>query len=98
MMDYLQAYICGAYTIVFGTCLAGAFSTVYNANLIQRLSILMLAIWTVWRAQLVWEQGWGYPHEPLLVTALALYAIGSLIKTLAWNHHDHRTSHATSKR
>ena len=97
-MDYLQAYICGAYTIFFVTCLAGAFSTVYNANLIQRLSILMLVIWTVWRAQLVWERGWGYPHEPLLVTALALYAIGSLIKTLAWNQHDHRTSHATSKR
>lgn len=94
-MDILMGYICLAYVLVFAACLAGAFSVLYQANFLQRLSIFILAIWSVWRIQLIWEEGWSYPHEPLLATCLALYALGSIVKTIVWKYHDHRSNHAT---
>lgn len=80
----MMAYICAIYLLLFFACVAGAFSTLYNANLLQRLALSTLAFWTMWRIGLIWEHGWGYPHEPVVATALLLYAIGSVIKTLAW--------------
>lgn len=97
-MEYLHAYLYIAYALVFVTCLAGAFSDCYSANLLQRLGIFMLAIWAVWRIQVVWKYGCDSPQEPLLASALALYAAGSLLKTLVWNHYAHRTQQAIETR
>ena len=33
---------------------------------------------------LVWRHGWGYPHEPLVASAMALYALGSAYKTIVF--------------
>ena len=78
----LNLYICAAYALVFTACVAGAFSENYCANLLQRIALSTLAFWVVWRAGLILERGWGGMHEPVVATALALYSIGSLIKTL----------------
>ena len=72
------------YTLLFIACLVGVFSKDYQANLLQRLSLSTLAFWSIWRIGLVWEYGWGYPHEVVIATSLIMYAIGSLIKTLKW--------------
>ena len=44
----------------------------------------MFAVWSAWRMGLVWRHGWGYPHEPLVASAMALYALGSAYKTIAY--------------
>jgi len=80
----ISTYICAAYLLLFAACAAGAFSMNYNANLLQRVALSILAFWSVWRIDLIWDHGWGYPHEPVLATALMLYAIGSFVKTLHW--------------
>lgn len=77
-------YICGAYVVLFIVCLFGAFSKNYSANFMQSTAILLFALWAAWRIGLVWKFGWGYPHEPLVATALLLYSVGSFLKT--WNY------------
>lgn len=74
-------YICIAYIFLFIACVIGAFNHEYKANLLQRIALSILAIWSIWRIGLIWNYGWGYPHEFLVATALVLYAIGSAIKT-----------------
>lgn len=89
-MDAGSIYVCTAYVVVCAACIAGAFSRDYSANLLQRLALAIFALWSTWRAQLVYEYGWGYPHETLVATALLLYAAGSALKTLRWKRkHTH---------
>ena len=84
MNQALAAYICAVYALILLTCVMGAFNPDYDANLLQRIALGMFAIWSVWRIQLVYQFGWGYPHEPMVATALLLYAIGSIMKTVRW--------------
>lgn len=83
-MDALHTYICTVYAVVLLACAIGAFNRHYDANLLQRLALSMFALWAVWRIRLVYSHSWGYPHEPLVATALLLYAIGSGFKTLKY--------------
>ena len=83
-MDAPSIYVCAAYAVVLALCMAGAFSVTYDANLAQRIAMGALAVWAAWRIQLVYEYGWGYPHETFVATALLLYAAGSAYKTLKW--------------
>lgn len=89
-MDAGSIYVCTAYIVVCAACIAGAFSRDYSANLLQRLALGLFALWSTWRAQLVYESGWGYPHETLVATALLLYAAGSALKTMAWQRRRRR--------
>ena len=73
-----------AYAIFFTACTVGAFSRAYSANLAQRLALALFAVWSAWRIGLVWRHGWGYPHEPLVASAMALYALGSAYKTIVF--------------
>ena len=81
-MDAWGGFVVLAYAIFFTACTVGAFSRAYSANLVQRLALALFAVWSAWRTGLVWRHGWGYPHEPLVASAMALYALGSAYKTI----------------
>lgn len=83
-MDAWGSFVVLAYAIFFTACAVGAFSRAYSANLAQRLALALFAVWSAWRMGLVWRHGWGYPHEPLMAAAMALYALGSAYKTIAY--------------
>ena len=83
-MDFASIYVCAAYVVVLACCVVGAFDRNYDANLLQRLALFLFALWSIWRMQLVYLHGWGYPHEPLVATAMLLYAVGSVHKTFKW--------------
>lgn len=78
----LSYYVCTAYAVLLLVCAAGAFSRAYAANLAQRFALAILAVWSAWRIELVLSNGWGYPHEPVVASALLLYALGSVHKTI----------------
>lgn len=84
MTDALSAYICAAYGLIVLTCVMGAFNIDYDANLLQRLALAMVAIWSVWRMQIIYKSEWTYPNEPVVATAIMLYALGSIMKTVRW--------------
>ena len=81
-MDAWGGFVVLAYAIFFTACTVGAFSRAYSANPAQRLAMALFAVWSAWRVGLVWRHGWGYPHEPLVASAMALYALGSAYKTM----------------
>ena len=83
-MDAWGSFVVLAYAIFFTACAVGAFNRTYSANLAQRLAIALFAVWSAWRMGLVWRHGWGYPHEPLMASAMALYALGSAYKTIVF--------------
>ena len=83
-MDAWGGFVVLAYAIFFTACTVGAFSRAYSANLAQRLALAMFAVWAAWRMGLVWRHGWGYPREPLVASAMALYALGSAYKTIVF--------------
>ena len=83
-MDAWGSFVVLAYAIFFTACAVGAFSRAYSANLAQRLAMALFAVWSAWRMGLVWRHGWGYPHEPLVASAMALYALGSAYKTIVF--------------
>lgn len=74
-------YLMTIYGFVALMCIAGQFSRSFNGNSFQRLGLAMAAIWALWRIQMLSNGTWGYPHEPLIATAMGLYAIGTIIKT-----------------
>ena len=83
-MDAWGGFVVLAYAIFFTACTVGAFSRAYSANLAQRLALALFAVWSAWRMGLVWRHGWGYPHEHLVASAMALYALGSAYKTIVF--------------
>ena len=83
-MDAWGGFVVLAYAIFFTACTVGAFSRAYSANLAQRLALALIAVWSAWRMGLVWRHGWGYPHEPLMAPAMALYGLGTAYKTIVF--------------
>ena len=83
-MDAWGGFVVLAYAVFLSACTVGAFSRAFQANLAQRLALALFAVWSAWRMGLVWRHGWGYPHEPLLASAMALYALGSAYKTIVF--------------
>ncbi len=81
-MDAWGGFVVLAYAIFFTVCTVGAFSRAFQANLAQRLALALFAVWSAWRMGMVWRHGWGYPHEPLVASAMALYALGSAYTTI----------------
>ena len=81
-MDAWGGFVVLAYAVFLSACTVGAFSRAFQANLAQRLALALFAVWSAWRMGLVWRHGWGYPHEPLVASAMALYALGSAYKTI----------------
>lgn len=83
-LDAWGGFVLAAYAVFLSACTVGAFSRAYSANLAQRLALALFAVWSAWRMGLVWRHGWGYPHEPMVASAMALYALGSAYKTIAY--------------
>lgn len=68
-------------TIIF---FVGAVNESFDGNSWQRLGLGLGALWTVWRIYLLNIGTWGYPHEPLIATGMAVYAYGTMRKTQSW--------------
>ena len=83
-LDAWGGFVVLAYAVFLSACTVGAFSRAFQANLAQRLALALFAVWSAWRMGLVWRHGWGYPHEPLVASAMALYALGSAYKTIVF--------------
>lgn len=80
----MSAYIIFCY-FVFLTCtLLGAFSRCFDANLFQRVGLMLFGIWTMWRIYLVYLYGWSYPHEPLIASAFLIYSVSTVYKTFVF--------------
>ena len=74
-------YLISCYSFLGLASLLGLFNRSYDGNFIQRIALGLLVIWSVWRIYLMWHRGWSYPHEPMIATALWVYALGTWIKT-----------------
>lgn len=79
-MDWFLFYVVALYVAIIPASVWGAFSCRFDANLAQQVALCMFALWAVWRVSLIMQHGWGFPHEPMVVTALALYAAGTIQK------------------
>lgn len=82
----MSFFICILYSLCLGCCLLGLYNNRFNANFLQRVALVMFAFWSTWRIWLVYQNGWGYPHEPLIATALSLFAVGTITKTISWKY------------
>lgn len=80
----MSFFICVIYVLTLILCTIGMYHNSFNANFLQRVALVMMAFWFVWRISLVFQHGWGYPHEQLIAMAMLVFAIGSTVKTLKW--------------
>lgn len=62
----------------------GAFNQRFDANLAQRFALGAYAIWVAWRTTHIWRYGHAWPHEPVLAATAALYALGTVVKTVSY--------------
>jgi len=83
-MDVSTIYMLVLYFFVLLSSILGAFNVLYGANLLQRLALFLLSIWSMWWMQVIYEKGYNGNHEVLEVTALAMFAAGTIQKTLKW--------------
>ena len=81
----MSFFICTIYVLTLVLCTFGMYHNSFNANLLQRIALVLMSFWFVWRISLVFKYGWGYPHEPLIASSMFLFALGSTVKTLKWN-------------
>lgn len=82
----MSLFICTLYAIALLCCGLGLYNNRFDANLLQRIGLVLFAFWSVWRVTLIYKSGWGYPHEPMIATAIVLFAVGTVTKTLRWRH------------
>lgn len=79
--------VCLLYGVGLLGCAVGLYNRHYNANVLQRVALALLAVWFVARVLAVFHFGGTYGHEPVIALALAILAIGTLTKTLHHNRH-----------
>lgn len=84
MIDLILYYIVALYGLTLPAAAWGALSPRFDANLLQRTALGLYSLWGVWRIGLILQDGWGFPHEWLVATAMALYAAGTVQKTLSY--------------
>ena len=77
----MTTYLSLIYLWLTMICFIGCVNESFDGNSWQRAALGMAALWAVWRIYLLSISTWGYPHEPLIATAMGLYAVGTLIKT-----------------
>lgn len=80
----MALYVSLLYCISVVLCTFGLYHGQFNANLLQRVAIVLYVFWAIWRIGLLWGYGVVYPREPLVATAIALFAAGSFLKALQW--------------
>lgn len=80
----MSTYVIVVYAIFSVMTIVGALNRIFDANLTQRIALSLLGLWAAWRITLVYEFGYSYPHEPMIATALGLYAIGTITKTVSY--------------
>lgn len=74
-------YLIICYLFLAAVCFIGQVNGSFNGNLLQQAGLALGVIWCVWRVYLLSVSTWGYPHEPLIATAMGLYALGTVMKT-----------------
>lgn len=77
-------YTIACLLLVACLCSWATFSRAYDANSLQRCSMLILAIWCLWRAWLMRDNVIGQYQMSVISTGLALFAVGSLLKTIKY--------------
>ncbi len=80
----MNTYVIIIYAFFSISTIVGALNNSFDANLTQRVALSIFGIWAIWRINLVIENGWAYPHEPVIATALGLYALGTILKTIKY--------------
>jgi len=86
----MSMYVIVVYALFSVSTVVGALNRFFDANLTQRIALSLLGLWAVWRITLVYQFGWSYPHEPMIATALGLYAVGTIIKTVSYYRGDQK--------
>lgn len=80
----MSLFVCVLYILSLIGCTFGLYHAKFNANFLQRVALILFAFWFVWRITLVYQHGWGYQHEPLIAMAIAIFTLGTIVKTLRW--------------
>lgn len=80
----MSLLVCTLYILSLIGCTFGMYHNRFNANFLQRLALILLAFWFVWRVSLISQKGWEYPHEILIAIAIAVFTLGTTLKTLRW--------------
>jgi len=73
--------------LLFALCCTWAtFSRNYDANTIQRISMMILSIWCIWRAWLMRDNVIGHLQMSVIATGLLLFAVGTMVKTFRYRN------------
>ena len=80
----MQMIVIGLFAYVSLACVAGAFSTCYQATLTQRVGVAVVSIWAAWCAYLVHDTHMMPGHAVLGGAGMAIFATGTIIKTYRW--------------
>ena len=81
----MTVYVIAGYSLFILISLVGSFSSFFNANCLQRISLGVLDIWCFWRISMVMEEGIAWPHEPFLVTGFLMYSSATAYNTIFWS-------------
>lgn len=80
----MSVYLIITYALLAGLCIVGAFSRSFDGDSMQRLGLGVLFFCFAGRAYMLMTMPYGWPHEPLIVTGLLLYASGTIRKTVSY--------------
>ena len=77
--------ITGLLWYVTASCVAGALSRCYAGNLLQRVGMCFISIWSLWESFLIPQRGVD-PEVLFAAVGMAAFASGTILKTYLWNH------------
>ena len=77
-------YIIVGYSVFILLTLFAAFSKCFDANLFQRFSLGILAVWSYWRINIVIDEGIAWPHEPVLITGMLIFSLATVFQVKPW--------------
>lgn len=83
-------YTIACLLLAASACCWATFSRRFDANTIQRVAMMILALWCIWRAWLMRDNVIGHYQMAVIATGLLLFAIGTLVKTVKYHR---RSSH-----
>ena len=80
----MSVYLIITYALLAVVCIVGAFSRSFDGDSLQRLGLGVLFFCFAGRAYMLMTMPYSWPHEPLIVTGLLLYASGTIRKTVSY--------------
>lgn len=80
----MSIYLIIAYALLAVLCIVGAFSRSFAGDSMQRLGLGVLFFCFSGRSYMLTTMPYSWPHEPLIMTGLLLYASGTIRKTVSY--------------